>query len=227
MRKIAFLLLLLLPASASTQNVSQKTATSIFAKDVTGTSYTYCKLVGNNTDPFGTAYVGPGTIKTTGSSTTVDEAVAGTNPFAEVAVGDLLVIQVGSTVYRRAVTARASAAQITVDTAITLSGNAWSWYRQLCGTAATDGWFDASAAYQINVVTDVATINAASIDVSIECRAGGSTTTVGTRAITGTGVYSDILLAVVWEDCRVGYKLTTDSGAQNVTAYYVLQKLGG
>lgn len=225
MRKTALLLLLLLPTSASTQNVAQKTATSIFAKDVTGTSYTYCKLVAGS-DPFGTANVGPGTIKTTGSSTTVDEAVASTDPFAQISVGDMIVVQIGSTVYRRAVTAKASAAQITVDTAITLTGNAWSWYKQVCGTGAEDGWFDASAAYQINVITDVATINATSIDVSVECRANGSVATVGTRAITTTGVYSDILLAVVWDDCRVGYKLTTDTGAQNVTSYYVLQKLG-
>lgn len=230
MRRLSLAVLLLLPTVSSGQwlNLNQKVAHLIYAKDVTGTSYTYCKLVGKNGDPFAAGNVGRGTIETSGSSTTVVESVTGSNPFTEVAVGDLLVIQIGSTVYRRAVTARASAASITVDAAIDLGtvGVSWTWYQQKCGTGAEDGWLDAGAAYQINVLYQIDTINATSIDTSLECRLGGmSAATIGTASKTTTGVTADVLMSGVWDECRVGLKLNTDTGAQKVTVLYGIQDM--
>lgn len=238
LKKFGFLaslvLCLLLPSTALAQwtTIAQKVGYGIYAKDVTGASYTYCKLVGYGGDPFARGNEGRGRIKTTGASTTVDEATAGENPFTEVAVGDMILVQIGSTVYRRAVTARASAAQITVDSNITLTGNAWTWYRQQCGTGAEDGWLDASRFYQLNVVYQVDTINATSIDRSLECRLGGGTATVVADATSGGSWtvmtsaknYSDVILGGVWEACRIGLKINTDTGAQKVTVYYGLQQ---
>jgi hypothetical protein len=69
--KAVFFLAFFFPALASAQEL-QKTAFVSIAKDLTDTSYSYCKLVGLNGDPFGTPLVGTGTIKTSGSSATVE-----------------------------------------------------------------------------------------------------------------------------------------------------------
>jgi hypothetical protein len=213
------LLALFLPTLAAAQDI-QKVAWSVYGKDVTDTSYSYCKLVGSNGDPFGTANVGRGRIETSGSSTTVTEVTTGDNPFTEIAVGDVLMIQVGSTVYRRNVVARASAASITVDTAIDLSaGYSWSWYQQKCGATAADGWIPVSLAHTMSFAVDWITKNATSLDHSFECRVGGITATVieqASQSAVGPSVY--VLPDGVWDECRIGLKLTTDTGAQNITA---------
>lgn len=219
--------LVALPPLATAQRLTgQDVAYSIFAKDVTGGGYTYCKMVGANEDPFGRPIPGPDRIKTTGSSVTIDEVTVGSNPFALVAVGDMIQVKVGLTNYKRAVVTKPSAAQITVDTALDLSaGYAWRYLSQRCGATAADGWFPADLFYQLNVVYDVEILNATSLDVSLECQlAESGPSVIGQRALGSAAVWSDVLTAGVWDQCRVGLKLTGDTGAQRITVLYGRQK---
>lgn len=198
----------------------QKVTFGVYAKDVADASYTYCLGRGLGGDPFGSPIPGRGTIKTTGSTTTIDEAVVGSNPFAEVAVGDILVITVGPTTYRRSVQTRASAAQITVDTAINLPNpTAWGFYDVTCGTGAGDGWVPVSLFTEISFGVDWRTDNATSLDHSYECKLADSTpAAIEQESQTATGSTFAVVSSGIWDQCRIGLKLTGDTGAQVVDA---------
>lgn len=117
--------------------------------DVDSATLTYCRMNGKNGSPFDDPIVVNARIKTTGTSATVTEFTASTNPFASVATGDVLVVSTPTSTDEDAKTyavviAKASAASITVDPSVTLTataGHLFSFYKVACGTAATDGWF--------------------------------------------------------------------------------------
>lgn len=221
-------LALFLPTLVSAQDI-QRTAWATYAKDLTDTSYNYCKLVGQNGDPFGPANVGRGTIETSGSSTTVVESVTGSNPFTEIAVGDVLMFTLNGVVYRRGVTARASAASITVDSVIDLgtAGVSWSWYQQKCGATATDGWIPVSLATTFSFVVNWVTKNATSLDHSFECRVGGDAALVVEQASqTAAGTTAAVVTDGVWDECRIGLKLTTDTGVQSINSLIAFKGAG-
>jgi hypothetical protein len=118
--------------------------------DVDVTALTYCVPTGG---PFADPISVTQRIKTTGSSTTVTEFVTGGAPFTNVVVGDALAIRTpnSTTTTLVSVVAKASAASITVDTAITLSdtaGHPFSYYHHVCGTTDNDGWFAVPAGAQ-------------------------------------------------------------------------------
>jgi hypothetical protein len=207
----------LLAGEGSPQDI-QKVAFGVFSKNVADASYVYCKLAGKNGDPFGDPVPGRGTIQTTGSSVTIDETVVGSNPFTEVVVGDMLVVTTGGVTYRRAVVTRASAAQITVDTAITLAANTqWAFYRSSCGTAVTDGWIPVSLKSELSFGVDWKTKAGTSIDHSFECRLAGSAPAALEQASTTTATSSFLeITAGVWDECRIGLKISTDTGDQLV-----------
>jgi hypothetical protein len=72
----------------------------------------------------------------------------------------------------------------------------------------------------MNFLRTIATINAASIDTQVECRLNADTTIsyiVDTTNATTTGGNAVVVWAGVWDACRVGLKVNTDSGAQSVT----------
>lgn len=176
MRKLLLALLLaLVGASSSFAQGPAKDGTLAILYDVDSTSLTYCK-----TD-------GPITvnqrIKTVGSSTTVTEFVASSLPFTNIVVGDVLVVQTPSITNPNlttevAVTAKASGASITVDTAIDLSatgGFLFTYYHHVCGTTSEDGWFAVSAAasrVSITVQYDQGDLGA--FVARWECRASGA-----------------------------------------------------
>lgn len=135
----------------------KKTASaySFLRFDVDSDSYVYGKIIGT----FGRA-VDPapisaqGKIQTSGSSVTVTATdAANTAPFAEVAVGDIIVVDRGTGVTDvRAVATRTDADNITVDTAVNWSGGfTFSYYKAVTGTAATVGWIDVSGADEVLV----------------------------------------------------------------------------
>lgn len=224
MKKI-LLALLLLPVVSWAQ-MPTRTATSVYVKDVTGTSYTYCKFLGRGGDPFGGPIPGPGRIETSGSSTTVTGETATDDPFSEVTAGDIIVLTYGGTTYTRRVATKTSADQISVDTALNTTGAAWGWYKASCGTAATDGWLDASGMWAGTFVVDVATINATSVDYQVQCRVESSIVQLQAASITTatSAGYTIPASNGVWRDCRLGLKLTSDTGAQSVSAYFTRQE---
>lgn len=94
---------------------------------------------------------GNGLIETSGSSTTVTAYAGNTTAFDNVVVGDAIV----AAGLVRAVTARASAISITVDTALDLSAGSgldWDYYHHQAGKTATDGVLNVSG-YSKRVIT--------------------------------------------------------------------------
>lgn len=236
MKKLLAVLVALLMSSAhaSAQQV-QKFAWSTYAYDWTAVAYTYCSMLGQNGDPFAAAFNGTSRVKTVGSNTTVTEFTAGALPFANLAVGDMLMVRriAGATVVtdRVSITAKASGASITVSSAVDWSatgGLEFSWLDLTCGTAAADGWFYVRGFDGVDATVEWNTKNATSLDMQLECKvADGSAYTVSTRNLTATGVYQIPLLTGVYDRCRLGMKLNTDTGAQSINSYVAVKTGGG
>ena len=214
------------PAVASAQ--TQKTAPLVYLKDITDTSYSYCKFAGLNGDPF-EPMLGTGRIETSGSSTTVTAETAGDAPFTSVLAGDLILITYGNTTYRRRVATRVSATEITVDTAINTTGATWAWQKAACGATVADGWIGATSAWAMTFEVAVTTINATSIGYIVECRIGGlaGVQMVASTISTATSAqYSfNSQTAGSWDECRLGLKVNTDTGVQSVSASVSRQDL--
>lgn len=190
-------------------------------------------------------------VKTTGSSTTV-AAVDTSNgePFAGVAAGDLLIFPrslasatantdfVRFPAYRY-ITAKASNDSLTVDTAIILDPSVvpstvpiaataayfpFRYKNFISGTGATDGWFDVRSFVGINVDFQVNTINATSLEATLECKADINAATanpifVGSFTAAGHKAVAVDFRAVHYDLCRVGWKVTADGGAQVVYTF--------
>lgn len=219
---------LALVASVAVADVMPEFRPIVAAYDLSSTSYTY-PLLGNPVN-------GSANIKTSGSSATVT-AASGT-PFANVAVGDEITVQTStSTRVTRAVTARASETSITVSSAADLSGNSTTGFpftfRPLSdGTGATQGWIKVSQYNEKNFIVEVNTIAATSITIRIECKSSGDmasptqiyppvggTGQCGTGVVTTAGITArcSVVSYEPWDQCRVGYIIDTDGGAQSIT----------
>lgn len=150
--------------------------------DVDSTTLTYCVTRGQDGSPFGPPIPGPARIATVGSSTTVTESVASTNPFTNVAVGDVLIIRAPNSSSAPpyatvAVTAKASAASITVDTAVNLSatgGYVFSYLRHACGTTDADGWFAVGGASRVAMTVQYDQGDLGELVARWECRQAGA-----------------------------------------------------
>lgn len=224
MKKI-FLLLFLLPALAGAQPTEQRSAQLLSSYDVASTGYIYCRLLGTNANPFGAEIQGVGLAKTTGSSANIAEAVADANPFAGLAVGDILIFRIAGVTYQRRIITYTSDSAVVVNTAIDLgsTGVPFTYLKQSCGTAATDGWIDVALSGEINFVRDITTINATSIESQVECRVNGTGAIIlDTKTIGTTGAYSYIVPTAAWDACRLGVKVSTDTGIQAITARVLL-----
>jgi hypothetical protein len=139
-------LVLCLAVPAAAQGPA-KDGTLALLYDVDSATLTYCSLRGASGGLWGDEPIRViPKIKTTGSTTTVDELVTGTNPFRGIVAGDVLVVQTPTTTDPAATTLVAvithtSDAQIVVDTAINVTGNSFGYFHHACGTTAADGWF--------------------------------------------------------------------------------------
>lgn len=174
--------------------------------DVDSASLTYCVLTGQNDDPFATARVGTAAIKTVGTSTTVAELTASTNPFASLSVGDTLIvtrdasaIPVPQTV---TIIAKASAASITVSGAgLTLTGSLghqFTWLKQTCGTTTSSGWATVSGYALVSMTLQYDQGDLDGLRVRWECRPAG------------VGVQPVIIYPGESSDCGLGGTLSTD-----------------
>lgn len=224
MRKKLLLAVLaaLLPLVSSAQGPSQAQGFVLWAWDLTETSYTYCVMGGQGGHPFATPLVNYAAIKTTGSSTSVTEAVAGTNPFTYLAVGDMLLVRRDPNYFDRVViVTRTDAANVVVSSAVDWSaGYPFSWLDRTCGTAATNGWFPVGTFTTITAQTEWVTKNATSLEMQTECAMGeGSPVISETYSFTAAGNHAHTITAGVYDRCRVGLKLTTDAGVQLVNAH--------
>lgn len=203
-RLLAVLGLILALASDAGSQGAAKEGQLALLYDVDSATLTYCVTNGADKGPFTDPISVLPKIKTTGASTTVTELTASTNPFTTVAVGDVLVILTPSTTDPLSttlvvVTAKASAASITVDTAINITGNSFGYYRNVCGTTAADGWFAVpagAARVSIGVQYDQGDLDA--LTVRWECKASGA------------GAQPVILYPGEGANCGIGGTLSTD-----------------
>lgn len=228
---LAVLALLAAPVSFAAEAPANAAA---YAIDVDSATVTYFRHVGQNGDPFGGSLSGPGTIETSGSATTVVESVASSAPFADIGVGDILIVTPPATFTQTflRVEAKASSASITVFPAVDLgtAGVAWRYYKLESGTGAAIGWFSVSGAYSISLgvyweLGDLDTlkvrwecrshaINALPQLVfpgaTSECGVSGSGTAVPgfcTTANANKGLNSSVTVSLIgsgFSECRVG-----------------------
>lgn len=225
MRKLKLTLLtafLALSAALSSAQGSQAQGFVTWADDVSAVAYTYCAMLGASGSPFGNPLVGPARIKTTGLSADVTEVTAGTNPFALLAVGDMLLVRRSPNyVDRVVITVKANDANVTVSTPVNWSaGYSFSWLDKACGTTVTDGWFQVGVFTTVETQVEWITKNATSLEMQTECAMGaGLPTVVLTDSLTAVVNWSQVVTAGVYDRCRLGIKITGDTGAQVVNAH--------
>jgi hypothetical protein len=180
---------------------------------------------------------GVGTVKTSGSSTTVT-AGAGA-PFNLLDVGDEIIVTdpVDETQARRVITAKASGTSVTVDSAVSWTANGSSGipftYRdRTCGTSDSSGWHDSTGKGNKLVILHVLALSATGgLDYFVQCRGLGDASTPTTlvtgnitQAIVPGNQATTFDPIVVPEACtalRVGLKYgTTDtSGTDSISAF--------
>lgn len=220
--------------------------------DVDSTSVNYCRVTGSGGSAFGAPLQGPSLVATSGSSTTVTSSAG----FGDLDADDIIIVQrtltTGATDVRRVVGAPASTSSLTVDEAITLTGGfAWSYLKQTCGTAVTDGWIEATGAPGTvrSVQVDFLQGDIDGLEWRIEERRlgyeapavpifPGSATACGAGSVAsgycrfaaataaaGTGNYP-VRDDVPWRSLRVGFKVqstdTSDAGANLEKVYATL-----
>jgi hypothetical protein len=231
-------LLLLLAPSVQAQEVRKAYFT--YKYDLDSTSFIYCVATGKNGSPWDSPRDGSAFITTSGSSTTVTELVTDSLPFALLSVGDIIELQNdddGNTPAIRVITAKASGASITVNTAIDIStaGKPFRWRKVSCGTTATSGWIDVGGFLYKKITVHLNQMNATSIDIRWEGRDlsldtnpeyiyPGSNTATGTcpggtsssgacnYTAAGIATRTAVEVDVPYDSVRVGMKVNTDDG---------------
>lgn len=241
MRRWFALALLLLAPAASAQNESKGQLFYDYDLD-DATNYVYGAMrtagasSGDTLPVYGSPILVNTRIKTTGSSTSVTAETAATNPFTDVAVGDVLAVRRadGTTDLRR-VTVRTDANNVTVDTAVDWSsGFSFGYYDFTSGTAGTSGWFSVRGSTDTWLRWHVKQLTVTGgISVRVQCR----TATLDPQVVTvwpdptnsastdeckkgNFTAVTDCALGVtgVWDDCRLGFKVGTSDGSITITA---------
>lgn len=173
---------------------------------------------------YGQVLTGEKAIKTSGASTTVSENASGDAVFQGFANGDLIHTKAGADgawTTRIITDATLAPNSVVVNSAVTLaSPTFWSYQKWFNGTGATDGWFSVADMNDKSVEFEWVTDNAASVDVVIEGRInGGGAAVLYTENFTAVGKEVYPITETV-DEIRVGCKITTDGGANNVRASF-------
>lgn len=218
---LAFVLgLPLLLCAQSGEPYERRTFPLVESRIVDSASYTYCSSPERPTQQ-------PLKIKTSGSSTTVVSNTASTGALKGIAIGDVLDIVYAGRIYRRYVTAAASANSITVNSGIILTdGASYRYWRPVCGTGAEDGWFGVESGIKLNVTYTLGALDATSMDVKLECRPFTAVSTPVTQDVenkTAAGSWG-IFDEVLYDECRVGHKANTLGTTTTFTAYVNLSR---
>lgn len=210
---LALLLSVLLTSAAAwAQTKTSDNANFAYKYDVASATVTYCRLEGQNSDPFGQMISGRGTVETSGSSVTITGVNAADDVFIDVGVGDLFSVRDSQgNVSNRVVVTNADNDTITVDTAITLADAVWQWKRLVCGTAATNGWIDVGGWFHINLTVQYDAGDVTALSAIWECK-GAAVGAAAQRVY--PGIASDCgdgtLNGTVCEFTTVGDQLTVN-----------------
>lgn len=240
--QIGLLLALALPAYP--QTIGRYVAVPLVSEDDNDSvgTYRYCVTTGVGEDVLGPHRPGNmgAKVKTTGSSATIDAVTASSGPFTYVSAGDELIFPTnaatpatgatdmprGGQSFRYVLT-RASADQITVNTAIDLSipttGYTFHWRKKVCGTGASDGWVPVAGLKGSMFTWEAAQSDAGGgVKVKVECEVVGAASSPQTLfEATYTTFPSEGSQAIpdsqLWDRCRIGMHLVTsdpsDAGA--------------
>lgn len=175
--RLAYLLLvgLLLVAPAAAQDDGKRTTNAVIGYDVASATQTYALHVGARGDVWADPFRVNIPIDTTGSSTTVDAVTAATLPFANLGVGDLLIVRRDNSVTDQVwITAKASGDQVTVDTAVDWSdGYVFEWRDLVTGTGADDGWMSVSTFSTVQMTIQYEAGDLTGLDVAWFCKHAG------------------------------------------------------
>jgi len=197
-----------------------------------GTSYVYCKYTGASSLPGGSAFVQTKKIKNAGSGTDAVANTAGQLPFADLSVGDWLEVRQPAgtnltTVLPRYVVTKTDGDNITVNLAWDLStptgGFPFTWRKLSCGTGAENGWLDVGQLELVRFSVAVDQLNAISADILVQCRDRDAVSTpvsMVAKSYTAVGGDGILVSAMLYDQCRLGMKVTGDSGAQKITANF-------
>lgn len=237
-KRLLLLLLILFPASLMADE--NKVATFYYKYPLDALTLTYCKVTGQNNDPFGPPRANDFRIKTTGSSTSVTENTASTNPFTDLALGDILVVaRPDGTTDTRVIVVRTDAANVTIDSAVDWTGGfAFRWLKQSCGTTANDGWITVAGWESAAITFSIEQMNVTGgIDVRWECKGdsisalpvilypgetdgcGGGTLGTNVCNFTTAGITSRLTVEDFgpWGSCRMGVVIHTNDDGGDLT----------
>lgn len=228
MKKVLFAAaLVLLAAPLASAQATQGMAWVTYQQDISAASYTYCRMVGVNDDPWQSPLKGPAAVLTVGSSTTVTEAVAGTDPFLRVSVGDMLIVRTGeNSTDRVSVATKVDDGEITVSSAVDWSNvYEFEWLKRQCGTGATDGWIGVGAFSTLQAQLEVTAFSATTIDHILQCAIGaGLPVDVDTSTVNATGQKAVVVASGVYDRCRFGLKITGDTGTNTSNAFIAVKR---
>lgn len=244
MKRTLYALLFALCAFVAPVHAEEQVANFFLLYDLDATSITYCRVANLNGDPFGgPVTVALGKLKTSGSSATVVENTASSNPFLAIAIGDIIVANTGDeTTKYGVVIAKASNASLTIHAARDWSaGYNFGILRPACGTAATSGWIDFPAGFENKLIgfhlKQISGVTGG-IDMRVECKngypdaapdpvypssstatCGGGTNASGFCNFTTAGITTGNVEVMVDEShrsCRVGLLIHTSETAETL-----------
>jgi len=206
----------------------QRSGNFTYSYDVASTTATFCVLDGQGGDPFGGFIEGRGQIETSGSSVTVTGVNAADDVFTDIGVGDVLLVQLSSGVnHLRVVTAKASADQVTVESAIDLSdGHPWRYKKLRCGTGVDDGWINTSGWDTVQLTVLYVAGDLGTLDIAMFCKenaigSGAVRVYPGPSSDCGDGVLSGTVCQFSTPGQGISYKIPNSVfGACRVSLAY-------
>lgn len=239
----ALALLLALPIVGEPQQ-STTNANFTYRLDVDSGTVTYCRLEGQNGDPFGGSANGSGRIQTTGSSASVTATVAASLPFTNIVAGDVISVQrsASATVDNVVVLTVVDGDNITVDPAVDWSGGfSWRFWKSRCGTGDSDGWISVANAKTVSLGLQYDQGNlTGGVKARWECRGSGlgalpvilypnegatcegGTLTAGFCEFASASITAGRLTVVdgtpAYSSCRVGLAFVTDDSGGDAGA---------
>ena len=170
---LAYLLLaLLFVSSPAAAQDGRRTANLAVGYDVESSTLTYPALVGARGDAWAAPLKVNIPIDTTGSSITVDAVTGATLPFADLVVGDLLIVRKDNSVTDMVwIIAKASGDQVTVNTAVDWSaGYIFEWLDLVAGTGVDAGWISVSGFTNVQLTMQYEAGDLTGLDVVWECK---------------------------------------------------------
>lgn len=245
MRKLLFLVVLLIGVLPFVYAGESESVTMFFHRDTDVTAVEYCSATGNSGLWSSSGKKGNGKIESAGSTTTWTSVNSQTVFNNGIAAGDYIVARGDGTTVQAVVVSVDSDSQITVGTAGDISagsGFTWEWWDVTCGTGADNGIYSVEGWDSVLFTYDINQLNVTGgIDLRPECRAGGPgadwvvvTDDGAEDAVTavGTGSYAVVLSEAGFQDCRFGNYIDSaddgdDSGANAEQITFTISRWRG